>query len=422
MAILIHPSSISGTITAPPSKSLTHRSIIMASLAEGVSEIVNPLISEDTMITINALTHLGIKSVFKKNIIKIYGKNGYFYWDKKTIYLGNSGTSLRLLLPVAVMSVNGARFTGSDRLAERPQTGLINALSEIGATIDYKEKNIFPIKITPGKLNGKELVFKNAQSSQYISALLIAAPMIKEGLKISAENTVSLPYIDLTTEIMKRFGINVKKSGNSWVIKAGQKYSNFIYTVTGDFSSASYFFAAAAMGKSKIRVHNLDRSQSQADKILLTILRNAGCSVKYFQNTITLEGNYLKPLNLNCRNFPDLVPALSVISAVTPGKSELHGIANIRNKESDRINAICQNLTNFKIRNEEEKDMITIYGGIPKSALINTYGDHRIAMSMTILALNASGESIINDGEAVSKSYPTFFNDLINTGARLEVV
>lgn len=424
MKAIIQASQVSGTIIAPSSKSYTHRAIIIAALAQGTSVIEKPLISDDTNYTIAACRKLGAKINIKNNFLEIVGVNGKFLLGKNPtrIYCGNSGTTARLITTVATLTDGIVIVDGDRRLRQRPMIELINTLKTLRVNIlSLNKEGFLPIKIYGRTLRGGTISVSGNVSSQFISALLILAPFVQKGIEIRATNLASAPYVDITIDVMKAFGVQVQKNKDKYLVKAKQKYLGRSYRVEGDWSSASYLFAAAAVTKSEITVSNLNPASTQGDKIFLDILENMGCNVKRDKNQITVLGKPLISISVDMKYFPDLVPSLAIVVAFVEGISKILNIANLRDKESDRILAISSNLTGMGIKTAEKYESLEIKGGKPRGNRVKTYNDHRIAMSFAVAALSTKGETTIQNAQVVSKSYPDFWDDLQKIGAKLKI-
>ncbi len=403
MNIKIYTSKVSGTVTAPSSKSVTHRAIIIASLARGISTIKNILLSEDTQYTINALQQLGVRIEQKGTTLIIYGSEGKLTAPKQPIFVGNSGSTLRMLTAVSHLC-NGAIITGEKRLQERPIKDLLNGLKQFETgtiTID------------------------GSKSSQYITALLLIAPFAKKGLTILITGELrSKPYVSLTINIMKTFGVAVKNDDfKKFVVEKEQTYQSKNYTIEGDYSSASYFFAAAAITKSTVTVQNLNIKSLQADKYFLEILSKMGCAVLQNKNSVTVTGTKtLSGITVDMNDCPDIVQTLAIVAAFAKGETLIKNISHLKDKETDRLHATAYTLEKMGIKAVATNDSLRITGGKPCGALINTYNDHRMAMSFAIVALGVHDEILIQNTEVVNKSYPNFWKDLQSIGAKIEKI
>jgi 3-phosphoshikimate 1-carboxyvinyltransferase len=421
----IIPSPVSGEVSAPPSKSYTHRAVILASLAAGESTTQSPLISGDTLYTIDACRSLGADIELKDERLIITGTGGQIrVSDKQRIFAGNSGSTIRMVAPLAALGQTRVILDGDSRLRQRPIGDLLSALESLGAHARSLEANgCPPIEVQGGKFTGGEVAISGAASSQYISALLMVAPYTKEGIRIKiADGLHSRPYIDITIDIMQAFGVKaVNKDYKEFIVKGGQEYKARNYKIEGDYSSAAYFFAAGAIGGRAVTVKNLKADSAQGDKYLLDILSQMGCAVETQKERVKLSRNKeLSGITVDMGDYPDLVQTVAVVAAYARGKTRITNIAHLHLKESDRIGDTAAELGKMGIRTEVAGNTMTVYGGKPKGSEIEAHADHRMAMSLTIAALFANGNSIINGAEAVSKSYPQFFTELKKLGAKTE--
>jgi 3-phosphoshikimate 1-carboxyvinyltransferase len=418
----ITPSSIEGEVTAPPSKSYTHRAVIAASLAAGESLIENPLLSDDTLYTINACRSLGADIKLEGNL-KIKGTGGKIKASKERIFAGNSGSTIRMIAPLAALSSTKVILDGDSRLRQRPVGDLLSVLKSLGARARSLENNgCPPVEIQGGKLNGGEVTISGQISSQHISALLMIAPYIESGLKIKTTNLHSRPYIDITLDVMKAFGVEVLNHNyREFQIKGSQGYKARRYKIEGDYSSAAYLLASGAIGGRPVTVKNLKTNSVQGDKYLLNILSQMGCYVKYQKEVVTVSRrSQPKGVAVDMGDYPDLVPTVAVIAAYAKGKTEMTNISHLKFKESDRLSDTAKELAKIGIKVDVTDDTIIIHGGQPRGTEVEAHNDHRLAMSLAIAALSARGSSIISGAETVSKSYPGFFNDLTSLGAKIE--
>jgi 3-phosphoshikimate 1-carboxyvinyltransferase len=424
--VRITPSSVTGEVTAPPSKSYTHRAVILASLATGESLIKDPLLSDDTLYTVNACRSLGADIELKGNRLKINGTGGKIRVapSRDRIFAGNSGSTIRMVAPLAALSQTKVVLDGDSRLRQRPVGDLLSALKSLGVSIRSLGTNgCPPIEIQGGKLSGGEITVSGGISSQHISALLMVAPYTENGLRIKiTEGFRSRPYIDITLDVMRDFGVEaVNKDYKEFLVKGGQIYKGKRYHIEGDYSSAAYFLAAGAIGGQPVTVKNLKTNSAQGDKYLLNILSLIGCTVERQKEQVTVfRRDELKGVTIDMGDYPDLVQTVAVVAAYARGKTEITNIGHLKFKESDRLSNTAAELAKMGIRVDVTDNTIVIYGGKPRGAEIEAHNDHRMAMSLAIAALFAGGNSIINGAEAVSKSYPRFFNDLASLRAKIE--
>jgi 3-phosphoshikimate 1-carboxyvinyltransferase len=409
-------SRLNAAVRVPGSKSYTQRALVIGSLAEGQSFLQGPLASEDTDYLTEALRVLGAEVLSTGEDLVVTGTGGRLAPPRRPIFLGNNGTGARFLISVASLGDGDYHLTGSPRLCQRPMKPLLDALRSLGgaSTCEGKE-GYLPLTIHAQGVQGGLATFAEVESSQYISSLLISAPHARKDVEIEVKGlTASRPYIAMTAEVMRRFGVSVERNGgNGYFMRSGQRYRGTSYAVEGDASSASYFFLAAALCQGTIRVSPMSRETLQGDGGFLRILEELGCTVSSGESWVEVEGRPLPPGDrvYDMGDMPDMVPTLAVLSAVRPGRTVIHGAAHLRIKESNRLQALSRELAKTGIRAEEREDGLVIEGGSPRGAEIDTYKDHRIAMSFAMLGLAAPGMRI-RDGGCVGKSFPGFWEEL----------
>jgi len=405
---------VSTTVCVPGSKSLTQRALIAAALAEGDSFISHALYAEDTLHLITGLQALGAKVESINRGYRVCGTAGAVGNNGKEIFLGYNGTALRFLTALVCLGRGKYILTGEKRLRERPIGPLVEALQSMGVDISCKN-NCPPVEIKANGLNGGKISLKDIESSQYVSALLLCAPYTSKGIDLTLEgNIVSAPYIDLTISVMKDFGASIFQTGeNHYSVHTGNLYRGREYRVEGDASSASYFFLAAALLKKTIRVTGITAQSKQGDIRLLNIMRTLGCDVREGDNWVEVAGADLAQgdFTFDLKDMPDMVPTLAVLSAFREGKTSITNVAHLRIKESNRLAAMVMELKRIGIEAEELPDGLIIKGGKPKAANIQTYNDHRIAMSFAIAGLTVPGIEIA-DKKCVDKSFPAFWEEL----------
>jgi 3-phosphoshikimate 1-carboxyvinyltransferase len=403
-------------VRVPGSKSYTQRALVIASLAEGRSFLQGPLISEDTEYLTEALRVLGADVLSTGEDLVVTGTGGRLAPPRRPIFLGNNGTAARFLISVASLGDGDYHLTGSPRLCQRPMKPLLDALGSLGGASTCEGKEGFlPLTIHAQGVQGGRATFAEVESSQYISSLLISAPYARKDVEVEVKGfTASRPYIAMTMEVMRRFGVSVeRKTGNGYFVRSGQHYRGISYSVEGDASSASYFFLAAALCRGTVRVSPLSRETLQGDGGFLHTLEELGCTVSSGESWVEVEGRPLPPGDrvFDMADMPDMVPTLAALSAVRPGRTVIRNAAHLRIKESNRLEALAGELAKTGIRAEEREDGLVIEGGSPRGAEIDTYNDHRIAMSFAMLGLAAPGMRI-RDGDCVRKSFPDFWEEL----------
>jgi 3-phosphoshikimate 1-carboxyvinyltransferase len=400
-------------VTAPPSKSYTHRALIIGALGTGTTTILHPLSSEDTNITVNALRALGVVITEKPDRIIIAGCNGTFpNPENTTLDLDNSGTSLRLLTSLALLCRYPVILTGSARMQERPIGPLVQALCGIGGSVHYLKKEGYPPVKVGGCLKGGSVTVDGTISSQFISSVLIASPYADRDVEVLIPSPpASRSYLDITLEIIRAFGAEVTPDGyERFFVNNQKKYSGRVYAVEGDFSSAAYFFAIAAVCGGTARVHNLNPHSVQGDRRFIEALSLMGCTVTYEKKTVTVERTGdLQGISFDMSSSPDSVQTLCMVAAIAKTPTTITGIGHLKYKESDRISSTAERLKSLGGNVKVEHDRITIYPACLHGGLIDPVNDHRTAMSFAVLGLGIGGITISN-AECVSKSFPEFWD------------
>lgn len=428
MALLkVKPSKLAGEVKAPPSKSYTHRAFMVALLARGENKIINPLLSFDTEVTIEAARTLGAEVSQEGDVWRVLGTAGELKPRADTIDARNSGTTIRLMSAIAALSPKLVRLTGDASVCARPIGPLIEALAKLGTKARCEGLRGRPPVVVGGGLRGGEVEITGAISSQFISALLLVSPYAKEDVKITVtEELRSKPYVEITLELLDGAGARIKRSRDlmEFKIPGGQVFKAIDFKVPGDFSSASFMLAAAALAGGTVRVSNLDVQSAQGDKRIIELLREFGADVGVKGKAVEVSGGgELSGIDADCGNNPDLVPALAVLGSVAEGRTRLLNIPHLRLKETDRIRALASELRKLGAEVEERPDELRIRGVKRlKGAKLTSYGDHRTAMALAVASLVAWGETIIDGAESVSVSYPSFVEDIRKLGGKVELV
>lgn len=402
---------IKATITIPGSKSLTNRALILAALAHGESHLCNIQLSDDSDTLIKALASLGISiRVDKKtNSCIIQGSDGNFPKKQAHIWCQDAGTIARFLLAACAIMTGEYHFDATQRLRERPLAPLLNALSQQGATITSTQH--MPLTIQGAQPLGGHITLDASLSSQLASALLIIAPYAKQTTRLNLQHVVSEPYIDMTISVMTAFGATIKKaSPNQYEIDHTSHYVGQHYYIEPDYSTASYFFAAAALSGGTITVPTGNTSPIvQGDIAFLGALEQMGCLVNKTSSYINVQGpTQLKGIEIDMGNFADTFMTLAAIAVYASTPTRIYNIAHARLKESDRIAAMESELNKLGIKVESGPDWMLIYPSQPQGTMINAHNDHRIAMSCTLIGLKTPGV-VIDQAECVSKTCPNFF-------------
>ena len=407
-------SKLDAVLTVPSSKSYSNRALLIAALADGESHIYNCLKCEDTRYMISALNSHNINIVEDKTKVTVHGCNGFPGTSGKNIFVGNAGTTMRFLCSFAALCLGETIIDGSWRMRQRPLNDLIDGLSPLGVEIiSQNENGCPPVKIKGGGIDGGETEMNGDKSSQYFTSILLSSPYAKKDvlIKVNGELT-SRPYIDLTIDLMRIFGVNVENNSySSFFIKSGNGYKAREYTIESDMTSATYFFAAAAITGGKVKVKNINISTMQGDIKFVDILKKMGCIVLKGENFIEVEGGGLTGINVNMNKMPDAVQTLAVTSLFARGETRITGVSNLRIKETDRIKALATELSRLGAQVRELDDGLVIIPGKMQAAEIVTYDDHRMAMSFSLAGLKIHGIRIKNPG-CVNKSFPDFFKKL----------
>lgn len=411
-------SNINATVRIPGSKSVTHRALITAALADGESLLDCFLACEDTIYTLKALQIMGAGMDHDGEIVRVNGTGGQLKptSSRKEISLGNSGTSFRLLLSIAALARGEHLFTGNERMKERPIKDLVQALNQVGVETGYTEKEGYPpVLINASGIRGGKAVIPGDKSSQYLSSLLLAGPYAEKEVEIEVVGElVSRPYVDVTLDVMNDFGVQVDRDDYRYFkVPAGKPYMARNYTIDGDVSSASYFWGAAAITRGRVITKNIHPEKTrQGDIALLDELEEMGCKVIREPDRVILEGGELSGIDVDMSNMPDMVPTLAAIALFAKGTTVIRNVAHLRIKESDRLSAVAQELGRIGGLVMEKEDGLIIQGKRKLSgAVINPHDDHRIAMSLAMTGLAVPEIMIGNEG-CVSKSFPGFWDAL----------
>ena len=430
-------SNIGGVVKAPPSKSYSHRAVILASLANGTSKLYDMLYSEDTLASINVCMSLGAKITKTDEYLEVMGTGGKLHNSSKNpIDLANSGTTLRLMTSVSALSDNDVILTGDESLQTRPMDLLMESVKSLGVTAEsLKDNGKAPILIKPGYA-GCETNISGSVSSQYISSILISSPLSDEGVTLFVlPEFKSRPYVDMTLDIMKKFGVKVlkgfyikhddctKEHKNCRIDEFKVKKQSYIpcdYTVEGDYSSASYLLAAIAINGGHAKVLNLFKNSKQGDKLILEILEKMGTDITVHGDHVEIssDGN-LKGIDINLSNAPDLLITVAVLAAMAEGTTNITGVKHARVKETDRIDTTCRQLEKLNCKLEEFEDGMSITGGVT-GGVVDSCGDHRLAMAFSLIGLKHDIE-IVN-GEVFDVSFPNFIEAMAEIGLELELV
>lgn len=407
--------NIDCTVSVPGSKSLTQRALIAAALADGESILHGPLVSEDTEYSSHALMQMGVEIRKEKESWLVAGNGGTIKTAEEDIFLGNNGTATRFLTSVAALGEGEFIVDGEERMHQRPIGPLMEALEGWGVDIvSIHETGCPPLSIRANGLDGGRTVLPEGKSSQYLSSLLLVAPFARTPATLDVVGEVlSKPYVVMTLQVMADFGIAVEAAHDfsSFTIPQGI-YQARDYRVEGDASNASYFWAAAAVTGGRVTVDNVPVPSLQGDAMLVPLLARMGCDINQAGNGITVTGaGRLDGITVDMGNMPDVVPTLAVVAAFAEGLTEITNIGHLRIKECDRLHAVVTELTRMGAAVEEFTDRMIIHGEGGRNlhgAQIETYNDHRMAMSMAVAGLKVPGIRILEE-QCVAKSFPDFW-------------
>ncbi|MFQ8959430.1 MAG: 3-phosphoshikimate 1-carboxyvinyltransferase [Acutalibacteraceae bacterium] len=420
MNIRLKPCRFCGEVTAISSKSDAHRLLIASALSDRSTFIRCNARSADITATVNCLNSLGADINFVDGGISVKPIKE----KRKSAVLdcNESGSTIRFLLPVAASLGTTTEFTGGGRLPERPLSPLREQMEAHGVV--FSPINVFPVKINGKMISGK-FTIKGNISSQFITGLLFALPLLNGNSIINVIPPVeSRPYIDMTLNTLKKFGITVTEKSNSFFIPGGQKYASpGTVESEGDWSNSAFFLTAGAVS-GKVTVTGLDVSSVQGDKQILTILKEMGAEITVEQGSITVKKGDLHGINIDARNIPDLVPIISVAAAAAnDGETVITGAERLKIKESDRLTAVYESLKSLGVDISKTDDGLVINKtGIVGGGAVSGYNDHRMVMALSVLSAVSSGDIILRGAEAVNKSYPNFFEDFSSLGGSYNVI
>ena len=412
---------LDGVVSAPPSKAYTHRMLIAASLSNGTSKIFNPLISDDTQATLEAVKALGAETELHENYWTIHGQETLKTPDQP-IDCRESGSTLRFMIPVAALAPGHSTFLFGASFERRPVAPLLESLKELGVESTIQRNNS-SVMVRGGGIRGGKTSIRGDISSQFISGLLFACPKANEDTEIAVTTKLeSKGYVEMTFEVLVEHGLEgaVNPELSCLWIPSNQSYRPCDHTVPGDFSSAAFLLAAAAVTSSRVTVKNLEYQTAQGDRAIVSILEEMDAAVKIRDNSVEVDGGQLVGVDIDAKDIPDLVPVCAVLACYAEGRSEIYNAKRLRYKESDRLDSISTELKKMGADIVVNEDGLTINGSSGlHGATIDPHNDHRIAMACAVAALGAVGETKIQNVECINKSYPQFFSDLRVLGANV---
>jgi 3-phosphoshikimate 1-carboxyvinyltransferase len=414
MKVSVSKSQIHGIIDAPSSKSYTIRALMCAALAAGQSYIRRPLSSDDTMAAADVLRNIGAEIHQSAFGWRVTG--GAIKTPESELFCRESAATFRFMVALSAAVPGIVRLVPGPTLARRPILPLIDALSQLGVKCRLDGSVVV---VEGGSFSGGTAVLEGDVSSQFISALLLAGPMAQQGLHIELKSPPSSkPYLEMTVECLRKFGIRVTSAPGMMDFKVEkQDYRSTEYTIEGDWSQASYLLALGALSGDLV-VSNLNAESLQGDRLVLNLMQKMGARLSVRRSSVMVQRSLLHGINADLTDCIDLLPTLGVLAAMADGESQFSGIKGARLKESNRVEALSQELQKMGIRVREDENVITIFGGHPHGAVIDSHSDHRMAMAFGVLG-TAIGDTSITGAESVEKTYPDFWKALGSLGARV---
>ncbi|HAM11361.1 MAG TPA: 3-phosphoshikimate 1-carboxyvinyltransferase [Bacteroidales bacterium] len=408
----IDPSPLKGTVKAPSSKSMTQRAIAAALLADGQSTIHNPSYCDDSLAAMSIAVGLGARIEPHSDKMIVDGTGNL---RESKLNCGESGLAIRMFSPIAALFPEKIILTGANSLRKRPMKMIEEALNQMG--VSYTSSGGFLPLTIKGPIKGGRCEIDGSVSSQLLTGLLMALPLAQEDSEIKVNDLKSKPYIEMTIQILKSFGVTIHNENFSlFRIPGNQKYIPYDYTVEGDWSGGAFLLVAGAIN-GELTITGLQKASRQSDMTILDALRDAGAKMKISDDSVWISHSPLKAFSFDATHSPDLFPPLTVLAAYCDGVSTIKGVTRLIHKESNRAEALRLEFGKLKIMIDIDGDIMSITGGKPEGAKVESHDDHRITMAMAVAALKASGRVYIRDSQCVGKSYPGFFDDLRTLGA-----
>lgn len=423
MIVKVSPAACSGTIPVPPSKSMAHRALLCAALADGTSRLTGITASEDMTATLNALNAMGCHVTRAEEVCTVTGCSGFpqDLPDDVLVDCRESGSALRFLIPLFALGKQRTVFTGHGRLMQRSQSVYEELFAQKGLCFERKDDTI----IVQGPLCAGDFSISGNVSSQFITGLLYALPLLNGDSRILIRPPFqSRGYVDLTLQMLADFGVKAWFADEYTLIVPGnQTYWACDHTVEGDYSQCAFFAVLAAL-QGNVSLANLRHDSLQGDRVILSILKDCGAHIEQTQNGYAFRNSKLTGMTIDVSDCPDLAPILTVLGMYAAGETHLVNAARLRDKESDRIEAMETELKKLGVTVSSTRDSMTVAGGacIPENTVVHGHNDHRIVMSLAIAATLGHTPVIIEDAQAIAKSYPDFFDVLSSIGGRIEVL
>ncbi len=421
MKVKVYPSSVSGKITIPPSKSMSHRAIICAALANGKSVISNVAYSDDIKITIEGMKQLGADITCLEDSVIVQGIKDFTQLKDNVVFCNESGSTLRFFIPIFSLCDCSIAFTGRNRLLKRPQTIYEDIFKQQGISYFQDDEKI----AIGGKLQPGDYVLNGDVSSQFISGLLFTLPLLEADSTIHIKEPYeSRSYVDLTLEMLDRYGIHAYYSdSNTLLIKGNQRYQASDYRIEGDYSQLGFFAVLAAINND-LHCAGLAHDSKQGDKQIISILQQANAQIEEVEDGYLIHKSNLTPSDIDLQDCPDLGPILNVMAMYTQGQTKIYNAQRLRYKESDRIAAMEEELSKLGVQMTTTESEIIIDGNTTYDTdeILSSHKDHRIVMSLSVAATLCNKPILIEGAQAINKSYPTFFEDLQSIGVKVDIL
>lgn len=423
MKIRISPSPLVGRVKIPGSKSHTIRAVAIAALATGKSRIDAPLVSADTLAAVDAYSATGAQVAMREGFWDVTGTGGEVKEPANIVDVGNSGTTLRMVLgSFALMSDGSATLTGDEQIRRRPAGGLVGALNDLGASVKSLGGNgCAPFEVR-GRLKGGETSIE-AVTSQFLTSLLVNTPLADGDTRIVVPVLNEAPYVRMTLDWLESSGISLQYDENlvEFEIPGGQEFQPFERRIPADFSSATFFLAAGAIRGNEVTLEGLDMDDPQGDKAVVEYVERMGARVSISEDGISVRGSGLQGIELDLNATPDALPMMAVLGCLAGGRTTLANVPQARIKETDRIAVMAAELAKMGAVTRELPDGLVVEESALRGAKLQGHGDHRIVMALTVAATAAQGETVIDSAEAVDVTFPEFFTLMQSLGARITV-
>lgn len=419
MLLRVNKSRVKGSFKIPGSKSHTIRALFIASLADGKSHIKDPLVSNDALSAADVCRALGAEIELLSDGFVVRGFNGKPCIPSDVVNVGNSGTTMNFGIMTAALSNGTSVFTGDHQIRSRPVGPLIEAMNNLGAHAYSTRGNGVPPIVVKGRVKGGTTELDSI-TSQYLSSILINAPLFEKDTEVLLTRLYEVPYVEITMWWLDKQGIAYQNNGfKSFHIKGGQSYKPLNIRIPGDFSSATFFAVQAAISGEELILNNLDMSDPQGDKLVLSILEDMGAKITVREDGVVVKGEGLTGREIDMNSIPDALPAMAVAGCFAEGETRLVNVPQARLKETDRIMVMCRELSKMGADIKELEDGLVIRNSKLKGCRVNGWGDHRVVMALAVAGLNIEKETIIDTAEAVNVTFPEFVSFMSECGGNI---